>query len=94
MDTGSLVVPIIPIVNIRNNLTAIIIEPIHLTWSDIEGGLIIKLNKLIRIPHSLQKLDKVLLANDNSLCVVIGLCIKRHQLLVCGTFNFSDSFNS
>ena len=38
MDTGSLVVPTIPIVNIRNNLTAIIIETIHLTLSDIEGG--------------------------------------------------------
>ena len=35
--------------------------------------LFIQLHKLIRIPHSLQKLDKVLLANDNRPRVVVGM---------------------
>ena len=34
---------------------------------------IIKLHKLITIPHRLQKLDKILLANDNRPRVVIGM---------------------
>ena len=35
--------------------------------------LIIQLHKLIRIPHSFQKLDKVLLTNDDCPRVVIGM---------------------
>ena len=34
---------------------------------------LIQLLKLIRIPHSLQKLDKVLLANDNRPRVIVGM---------------------
>ena len=36
-------------------------------------GLIIQFNKLILIPHRLQKLHKVFLANDNRPRVVIGM---------------------
>ena len=36
-------------------------------------GLIIQSNKLITIPHSVQKLDKILLANDNRPRVVVGM---------------------
>lgn len=36
-------------------------------------GLIIQFNKLIPIPHRLQKLNKVLLVNDNRPRVVIGM---------------------
>ena len=35
--------------------------------------LFIQLNKLILIPHRLQKLDKILLANDNRPRVVVGM---------------------
>ena len=38
-----------------------------------KDSLIIQLHKLITIPHRLQKLDKVLLANDNRPRVVIGM---------------------
>ena len=39
----------------------------------VKDSLIIQLHKLITIPHNLQKLDKVLLANDDRPRVVIGM---------------------
>jgi hypothetical protein len=37
---------------------------------------IIQLHKLIPIPHSVQELDEILLADDNRPRVVVGLYIK------------------
>ena len=42
---------------------------------------IIQLNKLIAIPHSLQKLNKILLTNDNRPRVVIGVKTQSGRIL-------------
>ena len=43
--------------------------------------LIVQLHKLIRIPHSIKELNKILLANDNRSRVIIGMETQTRGIL-------------